>query len=286
MKLKVDDKGNAVLAEGKPVYVAEDGKEIEVDVPQLFGKITELNSENKKRREHAEGLEGRLKLFDGIEDLPKWKTEAEKAFETVKNLSDKELVDAKKVDEIKKEMRIAFEKEKENLTASMVDKEKGYVDQLKTKDATIYNLMVSSKFAQSPFFSGDKPKTLLPPEIAETYFGKHFKVEQVKGGQLRVVGYLSDNQIYSRKNPGELADFDEALETIVEAYPLKDRIMKASGGGSGASGGSGGGGGQGSPQDELAKLQKAHEEATKRGDAKSAITIKNRIFDLQRQMKK
>lgn len=51
------------------------------------------------------------------------------------------------------------------------------------------------------------------------------------------------NKIFSRSRPGDLADFDEALETLVDQYPYKDQILK----GSGASGGGAqhaGGGGQ------------------------------------------
>src|SRR5258708_2266362 len=48
--------------------------------------------------------------------------------------------------------------------------------------------------------------------------------------------------IFSRVRPGDLADFDEALETLVENYPHRDQIMKGSGAsGSGANGGSGSG---------------------------------------------
>ncbi|MCS5880838.1 hypothetical protein LNP17_13745 [Klebsiella variicola subsp. variicola] len=39
----------------------------------------------------------------------------------------------------------------------------------------------------------------------------------------------SGNKIYSRSKPGELAAFDEALEFLVEQYPQKDHILKASG---------------------------------------------------------
>ncbi|MEV0651309.1 DUF6651 domain-containing protein, partial [Phytomonospora sp. NPDC050363] len=45
-----------------------------------------------------------------------------------------------------------------------------------------------------------------------------------------VVAYdPSGNKIYSRAKPGELAGFDEALEFLVEQYPQKDHILKASG---------------------------------------------------------
>jgi hypothetical protein len=289
MKLKLDDKGVVVVNNGMPVYVDKDGKDIEVDVPSLFTKITTLNAENKQRRERAEALEGTLKIFDGIEDLPKWRSEADEAFKKVKNFSQKDLIEANKVEEIKKEMKAAHEEEKGKLLKSFQEKDATWQGTVKQKDDMIYSLMVSSKFAQSPFFTGEKAKTLLPPEIAETYFGKNFRVEDDGKGKLRVTGYINGNAIYSRKNPGELADFEEALEAIIESYPLKDRIIRAGeSGGSGGGGGAGGGGaGGGHPlKVKVEKLQVAYDEALKKKDMKLAITLKNQLHEARKQLVK
>src|SRR5262249_16838638 len=59
----------------------------------------------------------------------------------------------------------------------------------------------------------------------------------------RVVGYHPDgSKIYSRAKMGtELADFDEALETLIDAHPDKAHILKGDGqSGGGADGGGGG----------------------------------------------
>jgi hypothetical protein len=90
MKLKLDEKGNVVVQDGKPVYVADDGKEIAFDAPATRDTITRLNKEAQSHRERAEVAEGRIKDFEGIEDPDK----ARKALETVKNLDDKKLIDA------------------------------------------------------------------------------------------------------------------------------------------------------------------------------------------------
>ena len=45
MKLKLDDAGHAVLKDGAPVYVHDDGKEIAFDASHAFGKIRDLTSE-------------------------------------------------------------------------------------------------------------------------------------------------------------------------------------------------------------------------------------------------
>ncbi|HEJ3129468.1 TPA: hypothetical protein SL290_006283, partial [Pseudomonas aeruginosa] len=37
------------------------------------------------------------------------------------------------------------------------------------------------------------------------------------------------NKLYSKARPGEAADFDEALEILVDQYPYRDQILKGSG---------------------------------------------------------
>lgn len=216
MKLKLDSNGNVVVQDGKPVYVHEDGKEIPFDAAGAVATISARNGEAKAYRERAEAAEGKLKGFEGIEDP----AAAIKALGIVKNLDDKKLVDAGKVDEIKAEVTKVFQ-------SQLAEKDKIIGE----KDGHIYKLEVSNKFKSSPFME----KLILPPDIAEAQFGQSFKIEEG-----RVVGYLNGNKIYSREKPGELADFDEAFSTIVDAYPMKDRILKASGqSGSGAHGGGG-----------------------------------------------
>jgi len=288
LELKFDEEGKVVVKEVEngikmPVYVDEDGKDIEVDVPSLFTKITEVSAEAKGYRKDKATLKEKYKLFDGIENLEEWKAEAEKATETVKNFDDKKLVDAGKVEEIKNQIKEVHKEEVVNIHKSYEQSGLEKDTTIKNKDITIYGLMVSSKFAQSPYFSGENPISTLPPEIAETYFGKNYKVEDDGTGKLRVTGYKSDGKpIYSRKNPGDLAEFEEALEVIIGEYQYKDRILRSSGAGSGAGGGSGAGTETGVDA-EIAKLQSLWEEAIKAKDGKKALSLKNRIFDLNQK---
>src|SRR5690349_21486790 len=99
MKLKLDDKNQVVVQDGKPVYVADDGKEVVFDYPATLATISRLNGEAKGHRERAEAAEAKAKIFEGIEDPVK----AREALETVKNLDSKKLFDAGKVEEIKAE---------------------------------------------------------------------------------------------------------------------------------------------------------------------------------------
>src|SRR3984885_6076018 len=105
MKLKLDEQGHVVVQDEKPVYVADDGREIPIDYPGTLATISRLNGEAKKHREEKEALAERLKPFEGIEDPAK----AMKALEIVKNLDDKKLIDAGEVDRIKQEAAKSYD---------------------------------------------------------------------------------------------------------------------------------------------------------------------------------
>lgn len=288
MKIKFDENGVAVFkevdGESLPIFVADDGTEIEVNVPNLYNKITELNTEAKTYRQDKAALKEKYSLFSEVEDLEAWKTEAEKAIETVKNFDEEKLVKAGKVEEIKNQMRDVHEEEKGQIHESYKIKMGEDKEALLGKDATIYNLMVSSRFATSPFFTGSDPKTNLPADIAETYYGKQYKVEDDGKGRLRVTGYrLNGNAIYSRKNPGELAGFNESLEEIINESQHKDTILRTTGGGSGATGGDGGNRGLKGIDAKIAKAKELHAQAMEAKDGKSAVRYKNQIFTLEQQ---
>lgn len=285
MKLKIDDKGVVAVTEhGHVVFVDDDGKDLPVDVPALYTKVEELNGEAAKYRKQRNEFRDKFKIFEGIEDVAKYKADAEKAIATVKNLKDKELVDAGKVEQIKMETIAAKDQEigqiKTEFTNVISEKDKA----LEAANFQIRDLMIGAKFRQSNYFVGNEtqpPKTLLPPDIAETYFGKHFRVEQGTNNKLMVVGYDSKgNQIYSRKKPGELAEFDEAIIRIVDEYPQKDQILR------GGKGGSGGEGGGTPPKKvgidaEIAKLQEAYNKAMTEKRGRESVAIKNRLHELQ-----
>ena len=218
MKLKLDESGNAILLEGKPMYVMEDGKDIPFDAPAAMSKIAALNAEAKEHRLKKNELAEQLKKFEGIEDP----AIALDAMEKMKSLDLTKMLDVDKVEALKRQMADTFEVNKKSILDSFDKEKRELKTALEAKDKDIYKLMVSSQFAKSPFFSGENPKTLLPADMATEYFGKHFKVED-----NRIVGYLDGEKILSKTKYGELADFDEALETIIDKYPMKDRILKA-----------------------------------------------------------
>ena len=218
MKLKLDENGNAVLQDGKPVYVHEDGKEVAFDAPGTVATITRLNSEAKGHRERAENAEKAVKAFEGIDDP----AAAKKALATVANLDAKTLVDAGEIEKVKAEISKAFQLQLDEVTGKA-----------QTFEQQLYAEKIGGSFSRSKFIAD---KLAGPADMVQATFGQNLKVEDGK-----VVAYDAQGQkIFSRARPGELADFDEAIETLVSQYPHRDHILKSSGAnGGGAQNGGG-----------------------------------------------
>lgn len=231
MPFKYDADGNIVLQEvsGKklPVYIGTDGKEAPFDGDSTVATITRLNGEAMGHRQRAETAEATLKTFEGITDP----AAAIKALTTVKNLDDKKLVDAGEVEKVKAEA-----------IKSVEDKYAPTVQRAADLEAQLNQHLIGGAFSGSKFiaekFAAEGPAGV---EIARALFANRFKVEDGK-----LVGYdAAGGKIYSRTRHGEIADADEAIELMVDAYPHKTHILKGSGAsGGGAQGGGGGGGGK------------------------------------------
>lgn len=222
MKLKtqtIDGKTYAEVNEqGLPLYIHDDGKEVAHDAAQTVATISRLNGEAKTNRERYEKAESTLKAFEGIEDP----AAAKKALETLKNFDDKKLVDAGEVEKIKLEAIKAVE-----------DKYAPIVQERDAFQTQLHNELIGGGFARSKYI---QENIAVPVDMIQATFGKNFQIENGK-----VVAVGADGQkIYSRARPGEIADFDEALETLVGGYQHKDSILKGSqAGGAGFQGGSG-----------------------------------------------
>lgn len=219
MKLKLDDAGHVVVSDGKPVYVHDDGREIAFDAPGTVATISRLNGEAKSHREAKEAAEAKLKGFEGIGDPES----ARQAIETVKNLGDGQLVQAGKVDEIKAAAVKAYEEQAKAAAKAHADEMARKTAELEAITGRYHGEKIAGLFSGSKFIG---EKIAVPADMIKAAFGAQFKVE----GDGKVVAYdQSGNKIYSLAKPGEVADFDEALEMMVGAYPFRDQILKASG---------------------------------------------------------
>jgi len=233
MPYKFDAQGAIVLQEVNgqklPVFVHPDGKEAPLDGDATVATIGRLNGEARDHRLAKEAAEAALKPFKdaGIADP----VAAAKALNTVKNLDDKKLVDAGEVEKVKNEAIQAVEAK----YAPVVKENETFKGQLNS-------LLIGGAFSSSKFiaekFAAEGPAGV---EIARALFSQHFKVEDGKA-----VGYDANGQkLFSKVKPGEIADADEAIALLVDAYPHKAHILKGSGAaGSGAQNGNPGAGGK------------------------------------------
>lgn len=212
MKLKLNADGFAVVQDGKPVYVGDDGKEIAFDAPGTVAAIARLNGEAKGHRERAESLDERLKAYEGIDDP----AQARKAMQVVANLDEKKLVDAGERDRAVQEAVAAVEAKHLPVTK-----------RAKALEERLNSYLIGDVFSRSKFISEKfAAKGPAGVQIARALFGHQFKVEN----DDTVVAHGPDGKkLYSRSNPGVLADPDEALEIIVDAYPYKEHLLEGAG---------------------------------------------------------
>ncbi|AKJ28831.1 hypothetical protein AAW51_2140 [Caldimonas brevitalea] len=232
MKLKLTPEGHAVVVDGKPVYVHDDGKEIPFDAVGTVARISALNAEARGHREAKEAAEAKAKAFDGLDPEA-----ARKAVETVKNIDDKKLVDAGQVEQVRAAAVKAYEdrlKAAETTHASQLNELNSKLEKVVGQ---LHGELIGGNFARSKFIAD---KVAIPADMVQAAFGRNFKVEDGKVAAYDNAG----NRIFSRTRPGDPnVDFDEALEILVDSYPHKAAILKGSGAsGGGAQGGSGAGG--------------------------------------------
>lgn len=226
MKLKIktiDGVDYAVVQDGKPVYEGDDGKDVAFDAPGTVATISRLNGEAKGHREAKEAALEQLKAFDGLDAA-----KAKDALEKINNIDTKKLIDAGDMDNAIKQA-----------TAPLQEQLAAKVKEIETLTGTLNTEMIGSRFGQSKFAS--EKLTPAGADLIKTLYADRMKVEN---GQ--VIGYDQNGQkLYSKARPGELASFDEMLESFVDGYSHKDHILKGSGaqgGGSQPGNGSGSGG--------------------------------------------
>ncbi len=243
MAWKKDDSGNIVVQDGNPVWIYEDGedkgKESPFNAASALATIHNVTKESMARKVKIKELETLVEPFKGIENPVEYRQNADKALGVVANLKDGELVEAGKVEQIKRGVAESFE-------TKLAETEKSFKSQLATqeetlqKDAvTIKSLLIKGALATSKFLT----KTVLTPRLAVSEFGNRFVIEDVNGEPTAIGTHANGEKIFSLQNPGSYANVDEALEIMVGTHPDKDALLKGTSGGGGASSSSGGGGG-------------------------------------------
>lgn len=225
-KLKLNTDGAAVIQDGKPVYVNEEGKEEPFDMNMAWNKIHTLNEENKAKRLETETLKATYKAFDGMtpEEIASNKDAAAK-------LKEVELIKNKDFETFKTDLLATTQKkveETERSWKSKFDSVKGEADKFSGlyNDTVLENHFLNSEYIKAelvPSFDGD---------VAKAYFGHRFRVD-TENKRVYAVGE-DGSPVLSEKKLGNVASFDEAMELLIKNHPKKDAWLKSkanSGGG-------------------------------------------------------
>jgi len=219
-----DDRKYALVGENEhPLYEVE-GKDIEYDGEKLAADIRQVNAERDEERTALESLKAELEnskkdseKYSGIDP-----EEAKKAIETVKNFDQAKMVEAGEVEKIKQSAIEAIRDSHSTEIAELKNRFEPIEAERDTLKAQLDKVIISNAFANSKFI---EEKVSVPSTMIESVFSGHVKVQN---GKLKVMD-SSGKEIYSRKEPNRPADFDEALELVIEAYPHKATILKGAG---------------------------------------------------------
>ncbi len=187
---------------------------------------------------------------------PDWKAEAEKAFAARDKFKAK-LAAAEKQAELAGEERAELERlkaaeadaeEKRALAAGEFEtvrkkllEEKGQADAAReAAEARLAQKVVESAFASAPDLFGPSGLTTLTPEFAYAGMGRHVRFVPGENGTpdgVQVVGI--DGEVILGEG-GRPASFADGMKALIETWPAKDQILRASQkAGSGSAGGSG-----------------------------------------------
>jgi hypothetical protein len=218
-KLVVDTDGHAVLKDGMPLYKYSDGTEQPLNLKDTINsyenRINNLTEEQDRFFQKSKTLEEKLQSYGKITP------EVAKKYEsTVKKLEGKELVDQHGLEAYQKqwtdEVKSSINEEwtiKEN---AWKEAETGLKNEIQDMDKIIFDLAVNNKLGTHPYFAGEGRKTVYRPKDAAKIYGDRFKVER-EGTNLRVQALDRDGKVLlSKKNHGVPAEFDEAVELIVQ----------------------------------------------------------------------
>ena len=196
MKLKTIEHEGKVYAEvnadGRVLY-DDDGKEFAFDAADTYAKIKQLTGEAQSHREAketaAKAMSELQAKMQGV-DLSK-------------------MVDAGKLDEVRAEVGKSYQQKIDELTS-----------QLETLNKKSQESAIDAAFGASQYI---KENLNMPTQVARKNFADNLSFED---GKL-IVKDMEGNPIYSRKNPGSHAGFDEAMGILVDSLPYRDDILKA-----------------------------------------------------------
>ena len=226
---------NIAVKDGHPVWVYDDGKEAGFNAESALKSIKDVTAESISRKEKLREYESKFAPFMEIENGSEFVTKAKEAMETVKNFDDKKLIDAKEVETLKQSVAATYKEKISGMETAFATKEKEYLSAIESKDSNISNLLIKGAIGRAKFI---EDKTVLTPSIAYDVFKANFKIEENEGEARAVATRKDGTKIMSLKDPGSYAGIDEALETLVNEHPDKNRLLRGIDGGGGTPPGS------------------------------------------------
>lgn len=218
MKLKLDDDGNVVVEDGKPVYEDSKGKSIPFDAPAAVAKIKEqaetLDDLEKSAGSEAKKLEKELAAWKRLGDI----VEVRKAVKTVAGLASEDLDAAQLPGQLSE-----LSAEREALAEQLREAQ----DALKAKQHEIENLALDTAFGNSKWIHENAIEAFAEqPHLLRKLLNENFKVED--GRIVAIDGKGKPLMtVEPESNAVRPAKFDEALEQLVS--PAFRRSSKAKG---------------------------------------------------------
>lgn len=216
-KLKFASNGNVELRDGKPVFIDEENSnEMVLDANDFLNKQHTLRQESQAHRLKAEELEKKLALYNGIDV-----EEAKKNAEIAKNYKEQESIKNGEIESLKASIsKTAAENERK-----LKESYEAQLNELSTKlvasETKFKNSQIDNAFFGSEFL---KENTVIPAEMLKATYGKYFDFDE----NGCIYGKDSEgNKILSSKNVTRVANFEEAIQKIIEADPNKDRILRS-----------------------------------------------------------
>lgn len=201
MTYVLDENGNIKVGpNGKPLIKGSDGKEFEIDAIGAQDKINTIVAESNDRRKKLGEANTKLEAFGDIDPVA-----AKKALEDVSGMSDKNKTD--------------LDTQRDAINEGWKTKQTEWETEKTTLNDKLFLATTGSKFATSKAVA----TTVLPPAIALATFGKNFNPDGTAND-------AAGNVIYSKEKPGEPAGFEESISHLIETYPDKDSILKATAG--------------------------------------------------------
>lgn len=232
MAWKQDDNGNLIIGEsGNPIWITEAGEEKPVDYTGLTKRLSEVNNESRSRKEKLRDYEARLApLADaGVEDIPAFLAEAQKALEMMKNAPDRDK-------DIEEQVKNRLEAVSAPLRAQIAAKDKAIADREQAlADVTNRYHAVTVK---TDVLNSKIVNERIRPEV-RTFIQRELMRSGAVGEDGKVVYRADDGEVIYGEDGGP-ASVDEAAIAVMKnlgADPAANLMSQDTNSGSGAQSG-------------------------------------------------